>query len=238
VPQSARAVVTEPDPQTATMPFGAMGMVFKDKYLLSLAALVVMLNWIATTGEYVMSDYVVDLAMELPEEQRQAMIAAFMGDLFSWITILSTSMQLLLVSRIILTFGVKIAVTIPPLLFAVSFLGMTMLPFMWVMKWGVITIKSLDYSLLNTCRNALLLPASRAAKYEAKTAIDTVFFRIGDLVAAGTVYLGAEILGWDHVEFLVFDTLAALVMLGIAVTAGSIYAKKVDALKAGSATAI
>jgi AAA family ATP:ADP antiporter len=162
------------------------------------------------------------------------MIAAFMGDLFSWITILSTGLQLLLVSRIIMTFGLKIAVAIPPFLFVVSFLGMTLLPLMWVMKWGIITVKSLDYSLLNTCRNALFLPASRAAKYEAKTAIDTVFFRVGDLVAAGTVYLGAEILGWDHMEFLVFDTALAVAMLGIALTAGTLYARKVAALKPGS----
>jgi len=228
IPPGDRSRPPEPDPEPARFPLGGLGMVFRDKYLVTLAALVLLLNWIATTGEYVMSDYVVDLAMALPEDQRQAMIAAFMGDLFAWITILSTGIQLLLVSRIIITFGVKIAVAIPPFVFAGAFLGMTLLPMLWVMKWGVITIKSLDYSLLNTTRNALLLPTSRAAKYEAKTAIDTFFFRCGDLAAAGTVYLGANILGWDHVEFLIFDTTGAVLMLAIAVIAGRAYARKVS----------
>ena len=227
IPAGARAKPPEPDPEPARFPLGGLGMVFRDKYLVTLAVLVMLLNWISTTGEYVMSDYVVDLAMALPEDQRQAMIAGFMGDLFAWITILSSSIQLLLVSRIIITFGVKVAVAIPPFVFASAFLGMTLLPMLWVMKWGVVTIKSLDYSLLNTCRNALLLPTSRAAKYEAKTAIDTFFFRCGDLAAAGTVYLGANILGWDHVEFLIFDTAGAMLMLAIAIIAGRAYARKV-----------
>jgi AAA family ATP:ADP antiporter len=70
------------------------------------------------------------------------------------------------------------------------------------------------------------LPTSRAEKYEAKTAIDTFFFRCGDLAAAGTVYLGANVLGWDHIEFLVFDTAGALLMLVIAIMAGRTYARK------------
>ncbi len=228
IPPDARAKAPEPGPESARFPLGGLGMVFRDRYLVTLAVLVLLLNWIATTGEYVMSDYVVNLSLALPEDQRQAMIAAFMGDLFAWITILSTGFQLLLVSRIIIIFGVKIAVAIPPFVFAAAFLGMTLLPVLWVMKWGVIAIKSLDYSLLNTCRNALLLPTSRAAKYEAKTAIDTFFFRCGDLAAAGTVYLGANILGWGHVEFLIFDTVGALLMLVIAIIAGRAYARKVS----------
>lgn len=226
VPASARAKQISREDNAVTKALGGLGLVLQDRYLLSLATLVVMLNWITTTGEYVMSDYVVQLSMTLPEGERQAMIAAFMGDLFSWITILSSSIQLLLVSRIIIAFGVKVAVTIPPLLFAISFMGMAAIPALIVMKWGVIAIKSLDYSLLNTCRNALLLPASREAKYEAKTAIDTVFFRCGDLVAAATVYVGVNLLDWGHREFLVFDTLLAFLMVAIATYAGREYARK------------
>lgn len=226
VPASARAKHISRGPSTVTKALGGLGLVFEDKYLLTLAALVVMLNWITTTGEYVMSDYVVQLSLTLPESERQAMIAAFMGDLFSWITILSSTIQLFLVSRIIIFFGVKVAVAIPPLIFAISFLGMTAIPVLIIMKWGVIAIKSLDYSLLNTCRNALLLPASREAKYEAKTAIDTFFFRCGDLVAAATVYVGANLLGWGHREFLLFDMLLAFLMVAIAISAGRGYARK------------
>jgi len=43
---------------------------------------------------------------------------------------------------------------------------------------------------MNTTRQALFLPVSRDAKYDGKTAIDTFFWRFGDLIQAGVVYAG------------------------------------------------
>lgn len=230
VPARARAVTTGESVTSGDLTGGLL-LVLRDRYLMVLAGLVILLNLLTTTGEYVMFDYVVDASLALPEEQRQSMIAAFTGDLFSWITIISTSVQLLLVSRIIMALGVQTAVVVAPAVFSIAFIGMAVLPMLAVVKWGVVAIKSLDYSLLNTCRNALLLPASREAKYEAKTAIDTFFFRCGDLLAAGTVYLGVDKLGWDHGEFLTFNVVTALVMVAIAVKAGRGYARKVEQMQ-------
>ena len=50
-----------------------------------------------------------------------------------------------------------------------------------------------DYSLQNTARQALFLPTSREAKYKAKQAIDTFFWRAGDVLSAGLVFLGTEL---------------------------------------------
>ena len=51
------------------------------------------------------------------------------------------------------------------------------------------TENSLDYSLHNTLRQALFLPTSRDAKYKAKAAIDTFFFRMGDVVSGMVIVL-------------------------------------------------
>jgi hypothetical protein len=45
-----------------------------------------------------------------------------------------------------------------------------------------------DYSLMNTTRHALFLPVDRDATYEGKTAIDSFFWRVGDLIQAGVVF--------------------------------------------------
>ena len=45
---------------------------------------------------------------------------------------------------------------------------------------------------MNTLRAALYLPTTREMKYKAKQAIDTFFVRFGDLVAAGTWYVGVH----------------------------------------------
>ena len=49
---------------------------------------------------------------------------------------------------------------------------------------------SCDYSIQNTARHSLFLPTSREAKYKAKAAIDSFFWRLGDVLQAGVVYAG------------------------------------------------
>jgi AAA family ATP:ADP antiporter len=45
---------------------------------------------------------------------------------------------------------------------------------------------STDYSIQNTTRQALFLPTSREAEYNAKQAIDAFFVRTGDLIQASS----------------------------------------------------
>ena len=52
---------------------------------------------------------------------------------------------------------------------------------------------STDYSIQNTARHALFLPTSREAKYKAKAAIDTFFWRAGDMLQAGVVFGGTQL---------------------------------------------
>jgi AAA family ATP:ADP antiporter len=52
---------------------------------------------------------------------------------------------------------------------------------------------STDYSLQNTARQALFLPTTREEKYKAKSAIDTFFVRIGDLLSTGLVFLSVQL---------------------------------------------
>ena len=104
--------------------------------------------------------------------------------------------------------------------FAVGYAAMGVLPFLAVARWAVIAVKSLDYSLLNTCRNALLLPTPRSVKYEGKTAIDTLFFRFGDLLSAFTVLVGVEFLSWDHGEFIMVNIILAACMVPVSLFIG------------------
>ena len=60
---------------------------------------------------------------------------------------------------------------------------------------------SVNYSLMNTTRQALFLPVDRDAKYEGKTAIDTFFWRVGDLIQAGVVLCGPALARLDGGKF-------------------------------------
>ncbi len=226
VPDANRPPTIEHKSDAAEKVFGGLALVIKDPYLILIAALVVLLNWSEATGEYILNDYIKTASMALPEHDREGWIGAFQANIMFWVTLLSATFQLLLVSRIILKFGVRIAVVITPVVFVLGYLAMAAIPLLLVVQWAVIAIKSLDYSLLNTCRNALLLPADRAVKYEGKTAIDTLFFRFGDLLSAFTVLIGVEFLGWGHERFVLLNICLSLCMLGVAVVIGRAYAQK------------
>src|ERR1043166_6057160 len=89
---------------------------------------------------------------------------------------------------------------------------------------------SLDYSLHNTLRHALFLPTTREAKYKAKAAIDTFFFRMGDVIAGlGIVFVLVRVLGLGVRSFAVLNVCLAFVWLVLAYRAGRIYDKMVAA---------
>lgn len=227
VPMESRPPPLESRPDTVQKMFGGLALVLKDRYLLSIATLVVLLNWSGATGEFILNDFIKDASMAMPEVEREIWIGKFQAGIMFWVTLLSAVFQLLFVSRIILKFGIRVALAVSPAIFVVSYMAMGLLPLLAVTRWAVIAVKSLDYSLLNTCRNALLLPTPRSVKYEGKTAIDTLFFRFGDLLSAFTVLVGVEFLSWNHGEFIVVNIILAAGMLLVSLFIGKSYAQRI-----------
>jgi AAA family ATP:ADP antiporter len=66
----------------------------------------------------------------------------------------------------------------------------------------------------------------RDAKYDGKTAIDTFFWRFGDLIQAGVVYLGLNWFGWTAPTFAALNLLLALAWVGLAVAIGRDFGRK------------
>jgi AAA family ATP:ADP antiporter len=67
---------------------------------------------------------------------------------------------------------------------------MALFPMLGVFGVAKVLENSTDYSIQNTARHALFLPTSREAKYKEKAAIDTFFWRVGDMLQAGFVLAG------------------------------------------------
>ena len=88
-------------------------------------------------------------------------------------------------------------------------------PRVGVARTAKILENSADYSIQNTVRQALFLPLSRAQKYRAKTALDTFFYRCGDLGQAAIVWLGTRLV-FTVRGFALCDALLAVVWLGVA----------------------
>ncbi|HXI57977.1 MAG TPA: Npt1/Npt2 family nucleotide transporter, partial [Polyangia bacterium] len=185
---------------------GGFSLILADRYLLMIAISVVVLNLINTTGDFILAQLVNAKAHTLAVGDRRHFIGAFYGDFQTYVSVLTAVVQILVVTRVFKSFGVGGALLFLPL-FAVSGYGASaFVPLLGLVATIKVVENSTEYSLQNTIQQALFLPTSRDAKYKAKSAIDTVSVRLGDLGSTALVAIGA------HLGLTVFGYAAANVI--------------------------
>ena len=178
---------------------GGFQLVARDRYLLLIALLVVLLNVVNTGGEFLLSKLVTAEAARVagwgPEAAaaRRTFIGEFYGAFFSWVNLAGVLLQMFLVSRVFHYAGVRGALFVLPLIALGGYSIMCVAPALAIIRLVKILENATDYSIQNTARHALFLPTSRQAKYKAKAAIDTFFTRFGDVLAAGVVFAGSAL---------------------------------------------
>jgi ATP:ADP antiporter, AAA family len=186
----------------ADQPLGKEGgfeLIGKDRYLMLIATLVVLLNVVNTSGEYLFGRYVVEQANALHgtgaefAKAREAFIGETYSHLFSTVNLLGFLLQMFVVSRLFKFLGVGRSLLVHPVVALMGYLLMLRAPSLQLMTWVKVADNSLDYSLGNTTKQALWLPTSREAKYKAKQAVDSFFMRMGDVASAGVVFMGERL---------------------------------------------
>ena len=200
-------------------------LVFADRYLLFIGILMLLVNLVNTTGEYILGKTVVNLygashgaaAGGLDEKK---VIGEFYGNYFTLVNILSAFIQAFLVSRVLKRFGVRVALLVLPVVALLGYTSMAFIPFLYFIRSVKLAENSLDYSLQNTTRNALYLPTSREAKYKAKQANDTFFVRFGDVISAGLVFAGTTWLGFAPKQFALVNASLVVLWLILAIAIG------------------
>jgi ATP:ADP antiporter, AAA family len=195
--------------------FRAFSSVLQDRYLLGIALLLLLLNWVNTTGEFVLGDTVktaiegrgIDLGLMgvALDDYVGENIGRFYANFFSVVNVVGVVVQLLLVSRILKYLGVRGALMILPTIALVGYSILAFFPILAAVRWAKTAENATDYSLQNTVRQALFLPTTREQKYNAKQAIDTFFVRSGDVLSAGLVYVGLHQFGWGAKGFALFN---------------------------------
>jgi len=196
-------------------------MILSDRYLTLMALLVLFLNVVNTSGEYLFGKYVVDAANAAvgsgaaSEAARGQFISQTYSSYFGYVNLIGFLLQMFVVSRVFKWIGVSRAVFIHPTVALVGYLGMLRAPSFEFVRWLKIADNSLDYSLGNTTKQALWLPTSREAKYKAKQAIDSFCMRAGDVLQAGIVYTG-ELSGLSVTGFAALNVLFVFGWLGVA----------------------
>jgi AAA family ATP:ADP antiporter len=204
-----RREVAQADPEAKRIdeaPLGSTGawaLIFRDRYLIWIALLTILLNVVNTTGQLLLNLLVnADAVARFgagTDEARQ-FLTSFFATFQTAVNTFGLVVQLFLTSRAIRHFGVRGSLFVLPALALVNYSVIAVVPLLAVVRITKMLENGTDYSLQNTLRHALFLPTSREAKYKAKAAIDTFCTRIGDLAAAG-VALGGLALGFGTAAF-------------------------------------
>jgi AAA family ATP:ADP antiporter len=213
---------------------GGFRLIFKSRYLLLIAVMIGLYNFVNATGEFIITKVTVDqsIANTPPKPAADALPAsspvmaaktevksihnAFMD--YQFLTnLIALFIQLFLVSRIFKWVGIGGALLFLPL---IALGGYSLISFGAVfvlVRWVKALENGTDYSLQNTTKAALFLVTKREEKYKAKAAIDTFFVRGGDTLSALAVLVGTQLLGLKIERYALLNVVVVIVFFVVCI---------------------
>ena len=232
--KTTAVAATRMAPQTAQAPpktsgANAFSLVLRTRYLLLMALMLMLLNWVNTTGEYILGRTVTENVLKtiaagkaggLSEEQ---LIGGFYSRYFTYVNALGLILQLFVVSRVVKYLGVSKAVMIGPIISLCAYNILIFYPALLAVLTAKVAENSTDYSLNNTVRNMLFLPCTYEEKFSAKQAIDSFFVRMGDVLSAALVFVGTAVLSIGTRRFALINAVIVLGWLVLAWQVGRHY---------------
>ena len=198
---------------------GGFQLVLANRYLLAIGLLTLISNLVNTNGNYILNATVAQMAEDAARTsgagEAQTILGAMAGiDL--WQNLLAMAIQFFLVSRIFKYLGVGGSLFVLPLIALGSYSLFALAPVLSMIRIAKITENATDYSLQNTARRALFLPTPREAKYKALQAVETFFWRAGDMLSSVAVLIFIRWLQTSTQAYTWVNILAVAVWLGLA----------------------
>src|SRR3984957_16795553 len=165
-----------------------------DKYLLLIAGLTLLLNWVRSNGDYLLDRTLLAALADAKNSgaDPSTFVTSFKAEYFEWVNITGVVLQLFVVSRVMSRFGVRTALLVLPAVAFLEYGTFLVAPILSIFLIAKVGESSLEYSLQNTARQALFLVCSRVEKYVGKTVVDTVIVRAGDALTALVVWAGSR----------------------------------------------
>jgi AAA family ATP:ADP antiporter len=221
VPADRRSRSIEPSKPTHDSAFGGFALIARDRYLLLVALLIMLLNCVSTLGDFLLTNAVLgnaeqQLALD-PSLDKGQLIGEFYASFYLAVNVLTVVLQVFVVGRLFRRVGVGGALLLLPLIALLGYGLVAFLPIFALLRVVRIGEYAGNYSVFNTARQALFLPLSTEGKYEGKIATDTFFWRFGDLVPAVIVFVGLHWLDFTAQQFAVVNMALSLAWLAIAV---------------------
>jgi len=202
---------------------GGFRLVFKSRYLLLIALVMGLYNFINSLGEAMYSIIQQRAALGALQTTASGGIAlqnyisqAFAG--YQGLTnLLAMLFQLFLVSRIFRWVGIGGALLFLPIVSMGGYGFATFGASLVLVKWIKSIENGTDYSLMKTARSALFLITRREEKYKAQAAIETFFVRGGDALQAVVVWIGTTFLAFSIEGFAMINVVCIFVWIFLTV---------------------
>jgi AAA family ATP:ADP antiporter len=207
---------------------GGFRLIFKSRYLLLIALMIGLYNFVNATGEFIITQVTVNQSLASQTPKPEAAVSqqpavtpktdtkiihnAFMNYQFLG-NLIALVLQLFLVSRIFKWVGVGGALLFLPLIALGGYALISFGAVLVLVRWVKAFENGTDYSLQNTTKAALFLVTKREEKYKAKAAIDTFFVRGGDTLSALAVVAGTQLLGLRIERFALLNVVVVIVMI-------------------------
>jgi len=199
-------------------------LVLVSRFILAAALVTLLTNWVNTNGENLLFQVIQDALASQATEQGitdpQAILkftrdgtTAFYGNFFFWVNIIALLLQSLVASRLLKYGGFAAILLILPTIALISYSTMALIPVLVIVKMMKIAENSTDYSINNTARHVLWLPVDSIMKFRAKPAIDTLYVRVGDGLAAFTILVGVQFLSLATEQFFIFNVFLVVLWL-------------------------
>jgi AAA family ATP:ADP antiporter len=174
-------------------PFAGFGLLLRSPYLLLIAAFVLLLTWISTIVYFQQAEFI-SKAFESREARTQAFAVV---DLV--VNLCAIGVQLFGTGRIVGRFGVTTGLILNPIIMIVAFIAVALSPVLMVLLGVQIVRRVSEYAIARPSREMLFTVVDQESKYKAKSVIDTVVYRFGDLSAAwaqsGLAAVGIGVVG-------------------------------------------
>lgn len=234
---------TSVERQSPLDPGDGFNLVLGSRYLLLIAAMVLLYNFVNALGEFMFSGLQRQTALrELGPQATARDLQNYIGSAVAGYQLLGNAIglgvQLFLVSRVFRWVGIGGALLVLPVIalggYGIAAFGASLL----LLKWVKAVENGVDYSLMKTARSALFLVTRRQEKYKAQAAIETFFVRGGDALCAAIVWLGTAVIPLSTEGFAAVNVFAVgvWILLSVAIARERARLKRAGAGRAAIAT--
>jgi AAA family ATP:ADP antiporter len=173
-------------------------------YFLNQAGFILLMTWVNTVAYFCQTDLVARTYAALADR------AQAIADIDLVVNVCTAVILLLGLGRFMRRFGVTASLALNPLLMVVAFLVTALSPTLLVIQMLQVVRRVAQYAIARPSREVCFTVVEQSSRYKAKSVIDTVVYRLGD-VSSAWLQSGLMSLGYG---------IEGAVVLGVAASVG------------------